>query len=131
SFGREMFAAGSVLSAYDSMEDLILSDFKEYKAGERLFGVGQVEVVGFEEFHGVKHQVAKELAHLRRSRAMAAAGLLVTDIVGETSLLLADGEADLPYLIGYPELETGLYELQGVLSRKKQLVPHLLKVLQG
>lgn len=131
SFGREMFAAGSVLSAYDSMEDLVLSDFKEYRAGERLFGVGQVEVVGFEEFHGVKNQVAKELAHLRRSRGMAAAGLLVTDIVRETSLLLADGEADLPYLIGYPELEPGLYELQGVLSRKKQLVPHLLKVLQG
>ncbi|OEU52767.1 MAG: inorganic diphosphatase [Desulfuromonadales bacterium C00003096] len=131
SFGQQMFAAGSVLSAYDSMEELILSDFKEYRAGERLFGVGQVEVVGFEEFYGVKQQLAKELAHLRRSRGMAAVGLLVTDIVRETSLLLVDGEADLPYLIGYPELETGLYELQGVLSRKKQLVPHLLKVLQG
>lgn len=130
-FGREMFAAGSVLSAYDSMEELILSDFKEYRAGERLFGVGQVEVVGFEEFHRIKQQLAEELAGLRQRRGMAAAGLLVTDIVRETSLLLADGEADLPYRIGYPELEPGLYELQDVLSRKKQLVPHLLKVLQG
>ena len=130
-FGQEMFAAGSVLSAYGSMEELILSDFKEYRAGEKLFGVGQVEVVGFEEFHGIKQRLAEELAELRQRRGMAAAGLLVTDIVCESSLLLADGEADLPYRIGYPELEPGLYELQDVLSRKKQLVPHLLKVLQG
>ncbi len=130
-FGQEMFAAGSVLSAYESMEQLILSDFKEYRAGERLFGVGQVEVVGFEEFHGIKKALSQELAALRQRRGMSAAGLLVTDIVRETSLLLADGEADLPYRIGYPELEPGLYELQDVLSRKKQLVPHLLKVLQG
>jgi len=130
-FGREMFAAGSVLSSYPTVRDLILSDFKEYQAGDRLFGVGQVEVVGFDEFHAVKGQIAEELAVLRQSRNMSAAGLLVTDIVHETSLLLADGEPELPYLIGYPECEPGMYELKGVLSRKKQLVPHLLKVLKG
>jgi manganese-dependent inorganic pyrophosphatase len=130
-FGRAMFAAGSVLSSYPTVRDLILSDFKEYQAGDRLFGVGQVEVVGFDEFHAVKGQIAEELAVLRQSRNMSAAGLLVTDIVHETSLLLADGEPELPYLIGYPECEPGLYELKGVLSRKKQLVPHLLKVLKG
>ncbi len=130
-FGQEMFAAGSVLSAYDSMEELILSDFKEYRAGERLFGVGQVEVVGFEEFCGVQEALTEELDRLQKQRGLAIAGLLVTDIVRETSLLLAVGGADLPYLIGYPEREPGLFELQGVLSRKKQLVPHLLKALQG
>jgi manganese-dependent inorganic pyrophosphatase len=130
-FGRAMFAAGSVLSAYPSVRELILGDFKEYRVDDRLFGIGQVEVVGFEEFYTVKEQIARELAELRGSKKMAAAGLLVTDIVRETSLLLADGEAELPYLIGYPELESGLYELKGVLSRKKQLVPHLLKVLKG
>lgn len=31
--------------------------------------------------------------------------------------------------MGYPQLEPHLYELNGVMSRKKQLVPHLLKVL--
>jgi manganese-dependent inorganic pyrophosphatase len=130
-FGQGMFAAGSVLSAYPSIRDLLLADFKEYQAGDRLFGVGQVEVVGFEEFHRVKEKIAEELAALRLSRNMTAAGLLVTDIVHETSLLLAVGDEELPYLIGYPECEPGLYELKGVLSRKKQLVPHLLKVLKG
>lgn len=130
-FGRELFAAGSVLSAYPTTLDLILSDFKEYQTGDRLFGIGQIEVVGFDEFFTFKERIANELAVLRQRKKMSATGLLVTDIVHETSLLLADGEAELPFLIGYPECEPGLYELKGVLSRKKQLVPHLLKVLKG
>jgi manganese-dependent inorganic pyrophosphatase len=31
--------------------------------------------------------------------------------------------------MGYPQREEHLYELKGVLSRKKQLIPHLLRVL--
>jgi len=54
----------------------------------------------------------------------------VTDIVQGTSLLLALGSRELPYVIGYPQVGESLYELKGVLSRKKQLVPHLLKVLK-
>jgi manganese-dependent inorganic pyrophosphatase len=32
--------------------------------------------------------------------------------------------------MGYPQVEPHLYELKGVMSRKKQLVPHLLQVLE-
>ena len=59
------------------------------------------------------------------------AALLVTDIVMETSLLLTAGPSELPYLIGYPAEGENLYRLKGVLSRKKQLVPHLLKVFKS
>jgi manganese-dependent inorganic pyrophosphatase len=31
--------------------------------------------------------------------------------------------------MGYPQVEPHLYELKGVMSRKKQMVPHLMKVL--
>jgi manganese-dependent inorganic pyrophosphatase len=130
-FGRRIFAAGSTLAAYPSVRDLILGDFKEYAAGERSFGVGQVEVVSFHEFHSMKAQITASLEELRQARRLDVAGLLVTDIVQETSLLLVLGAKELPYLIGYPRLEENLFELKGVLSRKKQLVPHLLKVLKG
>jgi manganese-dependent inorganic pyrophosphatase len=130
-FGRRIFAAGSALAAYPSVRDLILGDFKEYTAGERSFGVGQVEVVSFHEFHAMKASIAASLEELRQERRLDVAGLLVTDIVQETSLLLALGAKELPYLIGYPQTEENLFELKGVLSRKKQLVPHLLKALKG
>jgi len=130
-YGRQLFAASSALAAYPTLRELILADFKEYAAGEESFGVGQVEVVSFAEFQTMKGDLLAELTRLKDERSLGAAGLLVTDIVSETSLLLAVGGKELPYVIGYPQLEPHLFELRGVLSRKKQLVPHLLKVFKG
>ncbi|MBE0595829.1 MAG: putative manganese-dependent inorganic diphosphatase [Desulfuromonadales bacterium] len=130
-FGQRIFAAGSALAAYPSVRQLILTDFKEYQAGECGFGVGQVEVVSFHEFQGMKGEIAAGLAAIQQERGLGMVGLLVTDIVQETSFLLALGSREFPYLIGYPQVEESLYELKGVLSRKKQLVPHLLKVLKS
>lgn len=130
-FGRRIFAAGSALAAYPSVRHLILADFKEYEAGESSFGVGQVEVVSFHEFQGLKDDIMATLRALKEERGLEMAGLLVTDIVQGTSLLLALGGKELPFVIGYPKVEENIYELKGVLSRKKQLVPHLLKVLKG
>jgi manganese-dependent inorganic pyrophosphatase len=33
--------------------------------------------------------------------------------------------------MGYPQPEPHVFEMKGVMSRKKQLVPHLIKVLGG
>ncbi len=129
-FGRRIFAAGSALAAYSSPRQLVLADFKEYDSGQK-FGIGQVEVVNFEEFHQMRSSIVEALHQIKKERNLDLAGLLVTDIVQETSLLLALGGKELPYLIGYPRVEDDLYELKGVLSRKKQLVPHLLKVLKA
>jgi manganese-dependent inorganic pyrophosphatase len=130
-FGTRMFGAGSTLAAYVSMEELVLADFKEYSADGRCFGVGQVEVVGFDEFHGRRDEIVAVMENLRRQRGMAVIGLLVTDIVRATSLLLVTGQRDLIRRIDYPRLSENLYELQGVLSRKKQLLPYLLKIAKG
>jgi len=55
-FGREIFSACSGFSAHDTLEKAVRSDFKHFNAGETRFGVGQVEVVGFDEFHRLKNQ---------------------------------------------------------------------------
>lgn len=130
-FGRRMFRAGSALAAYGSMTQLILADFKEYSQEGRQFGIGQVEVVSFDEFYEKRAQIATSLTELCRDRALDLAGLLVTDIVRATSLLLLAGNPELMVRIGYPRLDDGLFELKGVLSRKKQLLPHVLKILKA
>jgi manganese-dependent inorganic pyrophosphatase len=129
-FGRAIFTAGSALSAYPSVAALLTADFKEYETGGRRFGVGQVEVVTLEEFHGRRAALAAGLAELCRERRLQLAGLLVTDIVTQSSLLLVRGDDELLDLIAYPRLAADLFELKGVLSRKKQLVPHLLRAFR-
>ena len=55
--------------------------------------------------------------------------LLVTDVVTQSSLLAMNGDARMLEQINYPSHETGLYELNGVVSRKKQVMPYLTHCL--
>ncbi len=128
-FGRDIFSSCSGFSAHDSIEKAVRSDFKQFNAGEMRFGVGQVEVVGFDEFSGVKEQLRTILGQIKESDKLDMVGLMVTDIYSETTLFLAEGMNELAHLMGYPQQEPHLYELKGVMSRKKQMIPHLLKVL--
>ena len=128
-FGRDIFSSCSGFSAHGSIDQAVRADFKQFTAGDTLFGIGQVEVVGFEEFHELKDKLRESLRQIRQADKLQLAGLMVTDIYSETTLFLAEGKNELAHLMGYPQLEPHLYELKGVMSRKKQMVPHLLKVL--
>lgn len=127
-FGRDIFSAGSGFSAYASQEEAVRADFKEFNAGDVTFGVGQVEVVGFSEFFEIKGALRTILQGIKEKERLDFVGLMVTDIYSETTLFLAEGKNEIAHLFGYPQLEPHLYELKGVMSRKKQLVPHLLKI---
>ncbi|NJC88596.1 MAG: putative manganese-dependent inorganic diphosphatase [Desulfuromonas sp.] len=129
-FGRSIFAASSALGSYPSVAALLTTDFKEYEAGGRSFGIGQVEVVTLEEFHGRREALSAGLAELCRERRLNLAGLLITDIVTQSSLLLAQGDVELLEIVAYPRLAEDLFELKGVISRKKQLIPHLLRAFR-
>lgn len=128
-FGKEIFSATGGLSAFGSPAKIVDTDFKVFTAGDRGFGVGQVEVIGFDEFFPMKDALLEVLIETRRREKLALAALMVTDIYSETTLFLVDGMRELPLVMDYPQVEPHLYELKGVMSRKKQMVPHLLKVL--
>lgn len=128
-FGRDIFSSCSGFSAYGSPEKAIRADFKHFNAAETLFGVGQIEVVGFDEFYEIKEELREVLKRVKEQDRLALAGLMVTDIYTETSLFLVEGKNELAHVMGYTQLEPHLYELRGVMSRKKQMVPHLMKVL--
>jgi len=128
-FGRDIFSACSGFKAYASPAAAVRADFKHFSARDTLFGVGQVEVVGFDEFYGLKEDLRQVLKQIKEEEGLHMAGLMVTDIYTESTLFLVDGKNELAHIMGYPQLEPRLYELKGVMSRKKQMVPHLLKVL--
>ena len=129
-FGGKLFAAGSPMASGRSARELITTDFKEYNVGDHVLGLGQVEVVNFHSFNERREELEDDLAQLREEKGYELAALLVTDIVMEMSLLVTAGPNELPFIIGYPQESDNLYRLEGVLSRKKQLVPHLLKVFK-
>ncbi|MSU62081.1 MAG: hypothetical protein EXS31_06755 [Pedosphaera sp.] len=130
-FTENLFASGSVLVSRPTPQ-AITSDCKEYVEQGTSFSVAQVEEIGFEQFWKRKEDVVTALEAYRRQKGYDFSALLVTDVVTQVSLLLVAGPEDLLSKIDYPELEDGIWELENVVSRKKQLLPyftHLLKRL--
>jgi manganese-dependent inorganic pyrophosphatase len=128
-FTEKLFASGSLLIS-KSAEQAITTDCKEYVEDERRFSVAQIEEIGFAQFWKRKGELMEALNTYRQQKGYYFAGLLVTDVVKQTSLLLISGAKVLLDQIDYPQLEPGIYELEGVVSRKKQLLPYLTHCLE-
>ena len=129
--GREIFAACSGFKAHASLEKAVKADFKQFSCNGYDFGVGQVEVVGFDEFLENKDQLRFILAEIRERDGLTMAGLMVTDIHEEKTLFLADSLKDFSRLIDCPQPKQMLFELDGVMSRKKQMIPMLMRVFSA
>ena len=128
-FGRDIFASCSSLNNYGSAQRVVEADFKLFNHEGKTVGVGQVEVIGFSELYEMKEELLEVLAKIKQRDGLFIAGLMVTDITSETTLFLVEGHTRIAHVMEYPQLEPHLYELKNVMSRKKQVIPHLLKIL--
>jgi manganese-dependent inorganic pyrophosphatase len=123
-FTDRLFASGSVLVSRPA--DLaVTTDCKEYIEQGRRFSVAQIEEIGFTHFWDRKAEVVRAVQRYCAEKGYFMAALLVTDIVSQASLLVLAAPEAFQSLISYPEVESGIYRLDGVVSRKKQLLPYL------
>ncbi len=123
---RELFAIGSSIARLPA-HGVLRQDKKNFTDGETEFAVAQVEEASFEEFHLHEKELLAAAEALLAEEKLSFFGLLVTNVVREDSLLLAVGEDYLLRRLPYRKIHGHLYDLPGVLSRKKQLLPQLLK----
>ena len=127
---EEIFSVGSPLLTM-TPQQAVTADCKEYAEGGARFSVAQIEELSFSHFHEKEEALMEALdAHCRANRYLFAA-LLVTDIISQNSMLLVRGSEAFLHRIDYPRREHFLWVLDGVVSRKKQLLPYLLDRLHG
>ncbi len=126
-FGRSLFADGPTLSERDP-EEVILSDMKTYNEKSVRFAIGQVEIMALEEVHDVRKKYLETLCRVRDEKSLDWVMLLVSDVIKGNSVLLMTPFDKAHYLI-YEKIEDETYYLPGVLSRKKQLLPEIFRVL--
>ena len=125
----EIFAVGSPLLTLDA-RDVVTSDCKEYEEAGVRFSVAQIEELGFRAFRSKYEELAAALDEFCRRERLFFSALLVTDINTQNSVLLVSGAEKFREQIDYPSAGQGLWRLDGVVSRKKQLLPYLLQRLQ-
>ncbi|MDD5727121.1 MAG: putative manganese-dependent inorganic diphosphatase [Victivallales bacterium] len=128
-WGQEMFSETAALSS-ESPQEVIESDFKVYEHGRYKIGVGQVETLTLEDFDEIKGSFLKALCEVREKHKLDWNMLLITNVIKEKSLLLTTAFPELAEKLIYEKLEDNLYFLPGVLSRKKQLLPELFRVIE-
>ena len=127
-FSHDLFSSSSALAGQNPTK-VIESDLKRYYEYGVRFAIGQVEVTNLVEISNLQ-----EIYHMALDREAAAlnldwAMLLITDILTDTSLLFTTGyQRESRFL--YEKTGKNTYLLPGVLSRKKQLLPEVLRVLE-
>ncbi len=126
----QIFNSGSVILA-SAPDKVVRSDFKIYEEEGVRFAVSQVEELGFGNFWQHAKPIAQAVQDLRDDERLTFAALLITDINTQNSLLLVKGDAGLIRRIGYPHVEQDeIFDMPGVVSRKKQLIPYLSGLLK-
>ena len=125
-----IFSSGSVILASPPAK-VVRSDFKVYEEEGVRFAVSQVEELGFANFWQHARELATALQDLRHAEELTFACLLVTDINTQNSLLMVKGDAGLIQRISYAHVEKDeIFDLPGIVSRKKQLIPYLTSLLK-
>lgn len=123
--GMEMFKVKSAVEG-TPVRDLVLRDFKDFDMNGNLVGIGQLEVIDLAIFDDMKEALEADLAALKAEGNRHSVILLLTDIMKEGSefLVVSDDENLTEKAYG-KATENGRVWIDGVLSRKKQVVPPL------
>jgi manganese-dependent inorganic pyrophosphatase len=129
SYTEQVLSASSSLLTRDPQE-IVTLDLKQYEAGGYRFAIAQIEVSDLMQLAEHRNDLEQALAALRDKRGLDFTMLMVTDVVSGSSRLLSVNAPpeldDMPY----PRQSDGTRQADGVVSRKKQLLPVVLGLLE-
>lgn len=127
-FGHRMYSRANSLASRDPRQ-LIEGDFKRYKEQGISVGIGQCEVTTLEDVHSCRDSLVKALEEVRKVYSLDWTLLMITDVFKEQSILLSS-DFNLSRKLAYEAKEDGSFFMPGVLSRKKQLLPEVIRVIE-
>lgn len=125
-YGKEMLHKKSKLGE-KSPRNIVLGDFKEYEMGKKFVGIGQVETVTPEQVLEKEEEIKEEMEKIIEERRYDLLILLITDLLEEDSEAFVVGEINEFEKAFNVKIKDKSTFLEGVLSRKKQVVPNLKK----
>ncbi len=127
---RSMFNAGSDLSG-KTAEEICAMDFKQFVCGGMTFGVGQISSMDREELDEIKGKLEPAMNELMKEKELNMLFFMLTDVMEESSDILWAGPGARELIaeaFGAGDGEN--FRLDGVVSRKKQMVPAIMGALR-
>lgn len=131
SYGRQVVESGAGLESRNP-DEIVNGDMKPYEAGGLKFAIAQVEVTKFHELDQFVPPLVAALNRMRDKKGLDFTMLMITNVVRASSRILVSDAApaaldELPY----PPHRDGSRVAEGVVSRKKQLLPTVLGLLEN
>lgn len=127
-FVKDFFAAGSMLRE-QTPDRALESDRKVFEENGWHISISQIEELGLDEFWKREKDLQAALHTLLAKHDLHFACLMVTDITRHHSVLLVAGDQRVIDAIDYPLAKEHVYDMPGVVSRKKQLFPYMSHVV--
>ena len=136
-YAKKMFAAGSNLRG-KSDEEIFYQDFKRFTAGKYVFGIGQITSMDAEELDAIRDRMLEYSKMAKEQHHVDMMFFMLTNILTETTDLICVGQGAEDMVVsafhlveeGHHTDMGGIVTLTGVVSRKKQLAPHIMMALQ-
>ncbi len=128
-FGYQMLKAGSSVEGME-VEDIIYQDFKSYKVGTSSLGISQIVTMDFESMKDHITQYVEKLNEIAKGTYETVV-LFITDVVQNGSYVLYNESSKhiIEDSFDLEEIQEG-YFIPNVVSRKKQMLPKIMEVLE-
>ena len=126
-FGTEMFKAGTSLEG-KTVEEIFYTDFKEFTINNYKIGIGQVNTLT--DAGELKQQLINFMEKVKKDKDYDILLLMLTDIINEGSeILFVGNNKELLQRAFNVEIKNNSFYLPYVISRKKQVLPPLVKAI--
>ncbi len=129
-YGREMFEASTTLEGM-SVEEIIHSDMKTFKFNKTNMVIGQTITMDFDTISKKENEFISSLNSICNIGNADVALLFVTDVIKNGSYIYYNTGSKklISDAYGIDDLKEGHY-LEGVVSRKKQMLPPLIEIIE-
>ena len=124
-YGMDMFKAGTSLDEF-SIEEIVNMDFKEFNMSGNRVGIGQVMTLDIDSILNKKDEYLSYINGTDYDMLV----LAITDIIKEGSYLLYKANDSVISEAFNVDANQGVFA-EGVVSRKKQLVPNLTSAVKN
>lgn len=129
-YGIKMFEAGSELKD-KTKEEIIYQDFKIFHVEDKQIGVGQIFTTSFNYNEEDILEYQKLLDSIAKNNDYVIVALFITDIIKNGSYIIYNDSAKsiMSDAFDIEDIPEGQY-LKDVVSRKKQMIPPMIEVLE-
>ena len=127
-FGLEMFRKKLDISNI-TIREILTMDMKEFRTPKGSFAVSQIEAVDPKIITLQKDAYIKEMINILEESEYLFYLFMVTDVMKESSYVIGVGNLKVVEKAFKKRFQDNVMYLQGVVSRKKQVIPVILNVL--